>query len=466
MAQVFISYSRRDLDFVHQLAADLKKAGLEVWYDVSKLGGGSRWRTEIENALQNSQYVVVVLSPDSIKSEWVEREFIFSNNLNLKIIPLMYRTCKLTLNYVNLNYIDARGDQYLQNFSKILSALDVEAGEETLPTRRPAKIRSRSMFLIGGGTIVIATLLALALIRNTFTPVSTLTDLRESPASTLLSIESPTPEPIEVTLPSPLVTNTLAPATSVPTDTFTPTESPVLAEIEDERGVEMIVVPAGNFMMGNNNGESDEEPVHKVYLDVFYMDKYEVTNVLYKACVDIGVCDPPHELRSTAHSSYFDNPEFDDYPVIYVDWFQSQAYCEWRNASLPTEAQWEKAARGPEPRLYPWGDGIDCGKTNYGSCNSDIVAVGSYPRGISPYGIYDLAGNVWEWVEDWYSESYYKVSPENNPFGPAGNGTHKILRGGTWDSDADNLYTSSRLKYRPAFYTEGIGFRCAKDAIP
>lgn len=123
MPQVFISYSRKDLAFVDKLAVDLKNAGLDVWYDVSGIGGGSRWRSEIENALRNSQYVIVVLSPDAVTSEWVEREIMFSSNLKRKIIPLMYRLCELPLNYVNLNYIDVQGDNYQREFPNLLRAL-------------------------------------------------------------------------------------------------------------------------------------------------------------------------------------------------------------------------------------------------------------------------------------------------------------------------------------------------------
>jgi hypothetical protein len=124
MAQVFISYSRKDLDFVQQLAADLKNAGFEVWYDVAGIRGGSKWRTEIEKGLSSSQFALVVLSPDSTASEWVEREFLFASDLNLKIIPLYYRECKLPLNYLDMNYIDVRGNKYREKFSEILSAMD------------------------------------------------------------------------------------------------------------------------------------------------------------------------------------------------------------------------------------------------------------------------------------------------------------------------------------------------------
>ncbi|MGB8981253.1 MAG: SUMF1/EgtB/PvdO family nonheme iron enzyme, partial [Anaerolineales bacterium] len=136
-----------------------------------------------------------------------------------------------------------------------------------------------------------------------------------------------------------------------------------------------------------------------------------------------------------------------------------------RGAALPSEAQWEKAARGTDGRTYPWGEGISCNLAVYEGCSRDVEHIGDHPNGISPFGIHDMSGNVWEWVADWYSEKYYRDSPVSNPLGPV-EGIHRVMRGGTWDSPAENLQTFNRLKYKPAFFTEGIGFRCARDAKP
>jgi formylglycine-generating enzyme required for sulfatase activity len=241
-------------------------------------------------------------------------------------------------------------------------------------------------------------------------------------------------------------------------------------EIIDSKGVVMRFVPAGEFTMGNDRAKSeddvDEKPAHRVYLDAFYIDKYEVTNSLYAACVDKGVCEPQVSLDSYTRSSYYGDSQFDDYPVISVDWHMANTYCEWRGAHLPTEAQWEKAARGTDARTYPWGEGIDCNKANYQPCIGDTAPVGSYESGVSPYGLYDMAGNVMEWVADWYSETYYQMSPVSNPLGPdSGSDPNRVLRGGSWISTENMVRAASRHwpwnAFGASFANIETGFRCA-----
>ena len=281
--------------------------------------------------------------------------------------------------------------------------------------------------------------------------------------------------------PTQILTKTFTPPQSTltltlvsPTKTKTPTLAPTLTSLSTEitdNGVPMRLVPAGEFEMGSTYGTRDETPVHPVYLADFYMDKYEVTNALYKICVDAGGCTSPQQTKSYTRSSYYGNSEFDNFPVIYVDWNQAKTYCEWRGPStssgqahLPTEAQWEKAARGTDGRTYPWGEDIDCNKANYnGSCVGDTSKVGSYASGKSPYGIYDLAGNVWEWTADWHSDTYYQTSPSENPLGPD-SGPYRVLRGGSWDYlDDVNARSANRNRYGPSYTNNKLGFRCARS---
>ena len=183
-------------------------------------------------------------------------------------------------------------------------------------------------------------------------------------------------------------TLTLTPTkTPVPTATFTPTPGIGSTWARPADGMLMMFVPAGEFTMGSENGSTDESPIHTVTLDAYWIDQTEVTNQMYALCAQAGTCQPPEGTRSYTHSSYYGNPEYDNFPVIYVDWDMAKTYCEWAGARLPTEAEWEKAARGTDGRTYPWGEGLDCNKANYFGCVGDTIAVGSYDDGKSPYGL-------------------------------------------------------------------------------
>ena len=232
----------------------------------------------------------------------------------------------------------------------------------------------------------------------------------------------------------------------------------------------METVGHGDFWMGSEakDASPDEKPMHLVSVKNFEIDRYEVTNAQYRSCVTAGDCSPPAKLESNSRTDYFTNTRFDDYPVIYVSWYQATAYCAWLDKRLPTEAEWEKAARGPAPSLqkYPWGDeDPDCSLANYGGedgCLGDTDRVGSRPRGESPYGVQDMAGNVWEWVADWYHPRYYSKGEDDNPKGPY-LGRSKVMRGGCWSSDIRDLRVTCRYRLPPAVKYHNIGFRCARN---
>ncbi len=245
--------------------------------------------------------------------------------------------------------------------------------------------------------------------------------------------------------------------TPTPIHTETPTPTSLPEEISDidptGNSIPMRLVPAGEFTMGSDTGPDDEKPEHEVHLDTFFIDKFEVTNAHYNICVAEKICYQP---LSTDHIIDFNN-----HPVVNVTWEMAMTYCEWREGYLPSEAQWEKAARGTDSRTYPWGNEINCNKANYSDCTTGTTPVGSYEEGKSVYGVYDMAGNVWEWVADWYSETYYFQSPYQNPTGPS-DGTDRVLKGGAWFSSMNDSRSSNRADAR--IHREFYGFRCAKDA--
>jgi serine/threonine-protein kinase len=229
-------------------------------------------------------------------------------------------------------------------------------------------------------------------------------------------------------------------------------------------GMALLYVPAGEFTMGNNGSQKDESPAHVVYLDAFWIYRTEVTNGMYELCVQAQACQPPARTSSANHSSYYGNSEYDDYPVIWVDWNQAAAYCEWSGGRLPTEAEWEKAARGTDANLYPWGnEAPNNDLLNYNNAVGETTRVGKYPKGASLYGALDMAGNVAEWVADWYSDAYYGNSPTSNPLGPK-SGQYKVLRGGSWQFSANNVRVVYRGAHVSGFVNNNSGFRCAMNS--
>jgi formylglycine-generating enzyme required for sulfatase activity len=220
----------------------------------------------------------------------------------------------------------------------------------------------------------------------------------------------------------------------------------------------MVYVPAGEFIMGSDEGDSKEQPVHTVYLDAFYIDKTEVTNAQYRECVEAGACDTPED------TAYYDNADYAQHPVVFVSWNDADAYCRWAGKQLPTEAEWEKAARGTDGRLWPWGNewhAERCNSAEGGKGNT--TPVGAYPEGASPYGALDMAGNVWEWVADWRGEDYYSQSPDRNPRGPD-SGHYRVLRGGSWSYIAHFVRCANRGGAPPETRYNTFGFRCARGS--
>jgi formylglycine-generating enzyme required for sulfatase activity len=229
-------------------------------------------------------------------------------------------------------------------------------------------------------------------------------------------------------------------------------------------------VRGGEFTMGSapGQGNRDETPARRPALSPFWIDRHEVTNAEYRRCVRAGACTPPAVSDVKKLRRYADDPRYDRHPVVHVSWFQAAAFCRWAGGRLPTEAEWEKAARGDrDARRYPWGDRRpDCTLANFGGpdgCGGEPAEVGGRPAGSSPFGAEDMAGNVWEWVSDWYDSGYYARAERRDPRGPRW-GSFKAMRGGCYDTAPEGLRVSCRNRDLPTSAKPNVGFRCARSS--
>jgi len=476
MGHIFISYSHKDKDYAHKLQRHLTEQGFDAWVD-DRINYGSGWTHEIERRLKKCSAFILIMSPNSYDSRNVQDELVFARNLGKEVFPLLLEG-EAWWTVASTQYVDVRDgkmppQKFYVRLAEVSPRSDMpQAPVEVLPSRpqpKPAMrveapqpaadIESKKLSIqvwiaiIGAAATLFAALLANW---DKFTPAPGVTDTAT------------------FTLPAP--SKTPIPATRTPEPpTFTPTPGiGGIGGIGGFGGVTMMYVPAGEFTMGSEDGHSDEKPIHSVYLDSFWIDQTEVTNARYAQCVSASGCAPPKQSYSKTRTAYYSNPEFDEYPVIYVNWDMAKTYCEWRGTRLPSEAEWEKAARwqpspsgggqgGGEALTYPWGnESPRPDLLNYNGNIGDTSKVGSYAAGVSPYGLYDMAGNVWEWVNDWYDEKYYQSSPSSNPLGPS-TGQYRVLRGGSWSIIDDDVRASSRYRLNPTLAGILVGFRCARS---
>ena len=327
------------------------------------------------------------------------------------------------------------------------------------------------------------------------------------PAASSTSLPTNTPIPTETVQPTKTQTPTETPKPTIPqspTDTPAPTQvlSPTQSLVEVTGftlhrvmdGMVMVYVAEGEFSMGNDSGPTNERPLHKVSLDGFWIDQTEVTNAMFARFMEATGFETNAENRGSAWAfdgkgwseipgADWQHPQgpatyltgLENHPVVNVSWYDAKAYCEWAGARLPSEAEWEKAARGTDGRTYPWGaqqpngDLLNFGDVNLYPASVDpslndgykfTAPVGSYPAGISPYGALDMGGNVWEWVNDWYQETYYIKAPALNPQGP-NSGEGRVFRGGSWNHDSLDIRASIRMWTVPLDAIDNVGFRCA-----
>ncbi len=258
-------------------------------------------------------------------------------------------------------------------------------------------------------------------------------------------------------------------ATPTPVLTATPSYDIGSTKVRETDSMTMLYVPAGEFTMGYDKGLDGEWPVHKVTLDAYWIDQTEVTAQQYSLCVSAGKCKKLKTIQP-----------FGDSPVVDAAWEDANKYCSYVGARLPTEAEWEKAARGTDERIYPWGNDFDKNKLAVFSWDNKMPSVGAHPQGASPYGVLDMAGSAFEWVNDWYSSTYYSESPSSNPTGPKAGKEH-VIRGGWWEWCPSYYICRLNPNYRitarngtgffgrggsgPAWiFYPGAGFRCASGS--
>ena len=465
MSHIFVSYSHKDTGYAHALADNLQSMGFNVWID-GRLDYGSQWPHEIQAQLDSCDAFIVIMTPRAFASEWVQSELQRAKRKLKPIFPMLLEGDEPWLSVESTQFYDVRGEKLpdAKFYSAIRRVVSVSQNDTTL---HYVKGKVKPAPSSGSVKPKISTEIIIALIGAVVTIVTACATIIGGPLiQKWLSSSS---------IPDPVVTVTATSESLLP---FDPSVG-VPSVIPDSTNVPMVLIPEGQFTMGSDADDAlaecqkyssdcdrsyyeDEEPPHTVSLSAFYIDKYEVTNALYADCVNAGACRPPTETSSDTRPSYYGNSEFDNFPVIYVDWNMAKTYCEWRGARLPTEAEWEKAARGTNGRTYPWGEELDKIYANYNIDIGDTTAVGSYEIGKSPYGVYDMAGNVWEWVADRYSDTYYQDSPLSNPLGPD-SGQERVVRSGSWYDPAYLIRTSVRNRFNSTFVDNNFGIRCSRS---
>jgi len=501
MSHIFVSYSRTDKDYVTKLVDSLESNGYDVWYDLAMVTG-DEWADHIKARIDNCNAFIVVMTQNSEESVWVKREVLYAMQKKKRIFPLLLQG-ELWMLLQDKNYANVIGgvlpdEKFFRHLSTIVprnsdweirekarlateeaerqrirkekeerevaEKLKREIDKRTKDIQRKYKreiffsrLRNKlSSFFLYFRYYIFPVTLILGVATGGYYFGKPFFDKAISPTQEIEVVQTSTlqPEDTKVVIPS----KTIAP-TSIQTEIVTPT--PLPTEITDAKGVSMVLVPAGTFTMGSNIYDNEKSP-HKVTLDDYYLDVYEVTNALYKKCGEENICIGPDNSGSFSRSwFYFWESQYQNYPVIYVDWFQASEFCEWRGARLPTEAEWEKAARGNEGRSYPWGEDINYTFANYGRSTGDTTEVGKYKNGKSPYGMYDMAGNVWEWVSSLYKDYPYDSNDGREDLTTSG---LRVIRGGSWNNQNIYLLTFARQAANPVGRDNNLGFRCAKDA--
>ena len=496
---VFLCHASQDKLIVRDLYNRLNVQGwIDPWLDEEKLFPGQDWNLEIEKAVEAADIILVCLSNNSITKEgYIQRELRYVLDIaeykpegTLFIIPVRLEDCEPPRRLRIWQYADFFPEADRKNaFERLLVSLRMRAKrlgisiDKAVENQTGTKLKKSEAERAGTEKLV----------EKPHDENVLLPDLPEKKSPLVFkSLSFGIVITIVLTLAGLILSqmnffrNVFAPVEPNPTKNMlvvVPTYIATSAQegigisstmVSDSDGMTLLYIPAGEFTMGSENGELDEKPTHKVYLDAYRIDQTEVTNRMYAKCVQAARCNLPTSVKSNLQDSYYDNPDFENHPVIYVSWNDANSYCSWAGRRLPTEAEWEKAARGGvEGKAYPWGNelpackkGAENGANFAGNegCNSrDPEIVKNFAP--NSYGVYDMAGNVWEWTADWYGGTYYQEAPYSNPSG-ADSGIFRIIRGGSWNFSSSYLRSSFRGRDDPTITAHDVGFRCAQNVSP
>jgi formylglycine-generating enzyme required for sulfatase activity len=414
---VFICYARQDQDFVLKLAANLKERGARVWLDQWDISPSADWDLTIDNALYDCAQFLIVLSPAAVASGEVRGELRTALDENKPIVPVLYRKCRIPRRLKLIQHVDftARGPDDGAALGQVLSALGVSE-----PSRPTPKVRRREE-------------------------------------------AAPTRQPFEL-VKYPIVSRHL------PREEAAPARQPFEPE--------MVLIPAGQFLMGSDpsvdkDARGNEQPQHTLHLPDYYLAKTPLTNAQYAAFVQATGHKQPQHWKALFRKGGNPPRGKEDHPVVYVSWHDAVAYCRWlaevigRPYGLPSEAEWEKGARGSDGRIWPWGNRWDAKRCNtWKGGKKDTAPVGAYPQGASPYGLLDMAGNVWEWTCSLWGEDPKEPS-FRYPYHPADGRESleapdrvlRVLRGGSWHSSEVQARCVVRVRDSPGSSYSNRGFR-------
>jgi len=497
---VFISYRRTDISWALAVYQYLASQKYDVFFDYTSIPSGDFEQIIVGNIKARAHFVLI-LTPTALErcsepGDWLRREIETAMDERRNVIPLFFDgfdfssasvaeklTGKLDL-LKRYNGQDVPSGFFIEAMEKVRTqflSVPLDAVIHPVPAEVQKKVQDEQVAVRkalseqrktiqeifkpagrSGQRFVWSLLVIFAITIFGYFGINFLGQVKEQ--SGVQSVATGTAA-IQPQSTSAKVNSTI---TITTTSTAIPTLGVGSIRVSEKDGMNMVYIPAGEFEMGSEDGNENERPVHTVYLDAYWIDQTEVTNAMYVKCVEDGACEFPLDAGSDTLPDYFTDPSFQNFPVINVADIMADDYCAWANRRLPTEAEWEKAATWDEEAqkkvLFPWSPDMDCSLANFrdadfGECVGDTMPVGSYKNSVNAYGIYDMVGNVWEFVTDWYDENYYANSPYKNPKGPD-SGTSKVIRGGSFINDVSVVSPTRRGQTIPGLAPPTAGIRC------